>query len=103
MFPIGKSRLVGAIALVAVLAAGPLVAQQKDYSKVRGYVDKNLFAGLVSEDDVQIEVWLPGTLLQLVKAVDPELLQTDEDCKDLTVSLEEARKAWHDYQVHNRR
>jgi hypothetical protein len=67
------ARAMGTIALVLALAATPLMAQQKDYSKVRGYVDKNLFEGLVNDDDVQIEVWLPHALLQLAKAFDPEL------------------------------
>ncbi len=63
----------GAIALLAFLAVVPVSAQPKDYSKVRGFVDKELFTGVVGEEDVQIEVWLPGSLLQIVKAVDPEL------------------------------
>jgi len=66
-------RTMGLMVLVAALVVTPSMAQQKDYSKVRGYVDKNLFEGLVTDDDVQIEVWLPHALLQLVKAVDPEL------------------------------
>lgn len=72
-FPKRGIRLFGTIVLLAALAAGPLWAQAKDYTKIRGFVDKNRFTGLVGEDDVQIEVWLPGSLLQIVKAVDPEL------------------------------
>ena len=66
-------RVFGAIALLAVLGAGPVLAEAKDYTKVLGFVDKDRFTDLVGEDDVQIEVWLPGSLLQIVKAVDPEL------------------------------
>jgi hypothetical protein len=59
--------------LLAAVAAGP-VAAQTSYSKLRGYVDKEAFTGLVvGEDDTQVEVWLPGSLLKLVAAVDPEL------------------------------
>lgn len=64
---------IGAVALLLVtLAVSPAWAQ-KDYSKIRGFVDKDDFTGLVGDEDVQIEVWLPGSLLQLVTAVDPEL------------------------------
>jgi len=66
-------RTFGAIALLAALVSGPVWAASKDYTKVLGFVDKERFTGLVGEDDVQIEVWLPGSLLQIVKAVDPEL------------------------------
>ena len=72
-FPKGRIRLFGAIVLLAVLAVGPAWAEAKDYKKLRGFVDKDRFTDLVGEDDVQIEVWLPGSLLQIVKAVDPEL------------------------------
>ena len=72
-FPKRRAWLFGALALLAALAAGPLWAQAKDYTKILGFVDKDRFTGLVGEDDVQIEVWLPGSLLQIVKAVDPEL------------------------------
>lgn len=72
-FPKRRIRLFGAIAFLAVLAAGSVWAQTKDYTKIRGFVDKGRFTGLVGEDDVQIEVWLPGSLLQIIKAVDPEL------------------------------
>ena len=72
-FPKTSVRVFGAIALVTALAAAPLWAQQKDYSKIPGFVDKERFIGLVGEDDVQVEIWLPGSLLQIVKAVDPEL------------------------------
>jgi hypothetical protein len=67
-------RPLGAVVvLAAALFAGPVSAQSKDYTKVLGFVDKDAFTDLVGEDDVQIEVWLPGSLLQIVKAVDPEL------------------------------
>jgi len=71
--PHSNVRTLGAIALLAMLVAGPVLAAAKDYTKVLGFVDKKQFTGLVGEDDVQIEVWLPGSLLQIVKAVDPEL------------------------------
>jgi hypothetical protein len=42
-------------------------------------------------------------LVELVKAVNPSLLENDEDCRELVASLEEGRNAWRDYQLHNRR
>jgi hypothetical protein len=72
-FPQRISRLIGAIAVLAILAVGPAWGQAKDYTKIPGYVDKEGFSGLAGEDDVQIEVWLPGSLLKIVGAVDPEL------------------------------
>ena len=42
-------------------------------------------------------------LIDLAKAVNPALLEDNEDCRDLVVSLDEARNAWRDYQLHNRR
>jgi hypothetical protein len=42
-------------------------------------------------------------LVELVKAVNPAALDSDEDCKELVASLEEGRNAWRDYQLHNRR
>ncbi len=42
-------------------------------------------------------------LINLVKKVNPALLDTDEDCRELTASLDEGRNAWRDYQLHNRR
>lgn len=72
-FKFSNVRVLTTIVLVAAVATGPVWSQAKDYSKVRGFVDKQRFTDLVGEDDVQIEVWLPGSLLQIVKAVDPEL------------------------------
>jgi hypothetical protein len=46
---------------------------------------------------------LAERLLELVRAVNPELLDSSEDCRDLSASLEEGRKAWRDYQLHQRR
>lgn len=66
-------RVAVAALLFVMLAAAPVVAQT-DYSKLRGYVDKKSFDGIeVGPDDTHIEVWLPGSLLKLVAAVDPEL------------------------------
>lgn len=71
--PQSSVRAFGAIALLGVLAAGPVLAESKDYSKVMGFVDKERFVGLVDEEDLQIEIWLPRSLIQIVGAVDPEL------------------------------
>jgi hypothetical protein len=60
--------------LVGAVTASPARAQATDYSKMRGYVDKKDFTSLmVGEDDVHVDIWLPGALLRLVAAVDPEL------------------------------
>lgn len=42
-------------------------------------------------------------VLDMIKQIDPDLLTSNEDCKDLAASLDEASKAWHDYEVHQRR
>ena len=43
------------------------------------------------------------SLVAVIRALDPALPTSNEDCKDLLTSLTEAQKAWHDYQLHNRR
>jgi hypothetical protein len=48
-------------------------------------------------------IGLAERLLELVRTVNPELLESNEDCRDLSASLEEGRKAWRDYQIHQRR
>lgn len=42
-------------------------------------------------------------LIQLVRAIDAGLLTSSEDCKDLQTSLAEAKRAWREHQLHNRR
>ncbi|MBI5507498.1 MAG: hypothetical protein HY903_01975 [Deltaproteobacteria bacterium] len=42
-------------------------------------------------------------VLELIKKLDATLVATNEDCRDLAASLEEGRKAWREYQLHNRR
>jgi hypothetical protein len=42
-------------------------------------------------------------VLELVRSLDANLLTSNEDCRDLGTSLEEGRKAWREYQLHNRR
>ena len=43
------------------------------------------------------------TMLAVVKACDESLLESDEDCKELVGDLEEARRAWKDFELHGRR
>jgi hypothetical protein len=80
-------------------------------------VELSFFAG--SETEVEEYILEPSTvrldafaresirfcerLLELVRAVNPSLLDTDEDCRELVASLEEGRNGWRDYQLHNRR
>jgi hypothetical protein len=42
-------------------------------------------------------------LVKLVEAVDPDLLESNDDAKELVSSLAEGRKAWRDHQLKNRR
>ncbi|MBI3180215.1 MAG: hypothetical protein HYZ27_11165 [Deltaproteobacteria bacterium] len=42
-------------------------------------------------------------LLQMVLGVDPGLVNSDEDCRDLALSVDEGRKAWKEHQLHQRR
>lgn len=46
---------------------------------------------------------LADRVLKLVRALDPNLPGSDEDVRDLVVTLDEGRAAWRDYQLHNRR
>lgn len=45
---------------------------------------------------------LAERIVKMVRALAPQLLETDEDCRDLLASLDEARNAWRDYQLHRR-
>ena len=43
------------------------------------------------------------SLNALIAALDPKLSTDNEDCRDLQVSLAEAKRVWHDHQLHARR
>ncbi len=80
-------------------------------------IEVSLFTG--SENEVEEYLVEPSTvrldafakelirlverLVELARALSPSLLETNEDCRELVASLDEGRKAWRDYQVHNRR
>lgn len=52
---------------------------------------------------VEQSLALGRLMLDLVAAVDPSLLESNEDCRDLQTSFTEADRAWHDHQLHQRR
>ncbi len=58
---------------------------------------------------VRLDAFAPQSLaladhvLKLARALDPRVVDSEEDVRDLAVSLEEGRAAWRDYQLHNRR
>ncbi len=52
---------------------------------------------------VSESVRLMERLLEVVNMIDPSLCERNEDCRDLKASLEEAKQAWRDYLLHNRR
>lgn len=54
-------------------------------------------------DFVQASIEMGETMLAVVKASDASLLESDEDCKELVSDLDEARKAWKDFELHGRR
>ena len=54
-------------------------------------------------DFVQTSIEMGETMLAVVKACDESLLESDEDCKELVSDLEEARRAWKDFELHGRR
>ncbi len=64
---------------------------------------------LVEPNIVKLDVFvnevlrLGERLVALVRAIDAEALQAQEVCRDLVGSLDEAKRAWHDYQLHQRR
>tara|TARA_B100001287_G_scaffold268493_1_gene264822 strand:- start:47 stop:583 length:537 start_codon:yes stop_codon:yes gene_type:complete len=54
-------------------------------------------------DFVATSIEMGETMLKVVKAVDASLLESDEDCKELVSDLEEARRAWKEFEMHGRR
>lgn len=54
-------------------------------------------------DFVASSIEMGETMLKVVKAVDASLLESDEDCKELVSDLEEARRAWKEFEMHGRR
>ena len=54
-------------------------------------------------DFVQTSIEMGESMLAIVKASDASLLESDEDCKELVSDLEEARRAWKDFELHGRR
>ena len=54
-------------------------------------------------DFVQTSIKMGETMLAIVKASDASLLESDEDCKELVSDLDEARRAWKDFELHGRR
>lgn len=55
------------------------------------------------EDFAKQSIRVGEELSELVSAVDSSLWESDEDCKDLKTSVEEAKKAWHDFEIHRGR
>ncbi|MEM6730484.1 MAG: hypothetical protein AAF658_02955 [Myxococcota bacterium] len=55
------------------------------------------------EDFATQSIAVGNQLSDLINAVDGSLWESDEDCKDLKTSMEEAKKAWHDYEIHRNR
>lgn len=52
---------------------------------------------------VNESIRLGERMLEIVRAVDATLLESNEDCRDCTTSLGEAKRAWRDYLLHQRR
>ncbi|HET6347049.1 MAG TPA: hypothetical protein VFH51_19085 [Myxococcota bacterium] len=46
---------------------------------------------------------LGDKLVNIVKVGEPSLFDSSEDCKDLQTSLNEAKRSWREYQLHQRR
>lgn len=57
--------------------------------RLEGFVNQSIAAG--------------DRLVETIKAIDASLLQGSEDIKDLQTSLGEAKRAWREHQLHNRR
>ena len=57
---------------VCALAASPALSADS-YADLPGVVDKSIFTQLADEQDVAIEIWLPGSLLRPLCALDEEL------------------------------
>ena len=71
--PMRRRRLTGLAALLfaMLLSTAPVVAQK--VGSHRGYVDCSALLELVGEDDVRIEIHLPGSLIRAFGKVDPDL------------------------------
>ena len=54
------------------------------------------------ETFVMASIAMGERMLKLVEAVDPALLESDEDCRDLKNDLDESKKAWHNFEIHKR-
>jgi hypothetical protein len=58
---------------------------------------------------VRLEAFVTETLqaaedlLTVVRALNADWVQQNEDCRDLVTSLQEAQRVWHDHQLHARR
>ena len=80
-------------------------------------VEFSHFAGSESEVEeyllepttIRLEAFAKETLrmgervLELINKTDAGLVKSNEDCRDLATSVDEGRKAWREYQLHNRR
>ncbi|MCK5690111.1 hypothetical protein KAI87_12615 [Myxococcota bacterium] len=54
-------------------------------------------------DFVAQSIKLGESLLALVEAVDADICSTNEDCKELKAAIDESKKAWRKFELHERR
>jgi hypothetical protein len=91
--PTTHRRLRGLAAALALmlLSAAPVLAQKGKSHP--GYVDCSALLELVGEDDIRIEIHLPGSLIRAMGKVDPDLYEMIKDVQSmdaLIVSVEGA-------------
>ncbi len=55
------------------------------------------------EQYIKDSLRMSEALLEVAVRLDPGLTNANEDCRDLKNSIDEAKKAWREHQLHNRR
>jgi hypothetical protein len=69
-------------------------------SEIEDYIIEPFTVGL--EGYVTQSIALGDNVLSLVRSLDPDALDANEDCRDLKRNLDEAREAWKEYKRQRR-
>lgn len=72
-----------------------------DESEIEEYVLEPTIVRL--DHFAEESIRLGESVMKLIREVDASALENNEDCRDLRTSLDEAKQAWKNYQLHQRR